>query len=522
MSAQIDFLWVLFGTVVIAATVITLAIHMVISSRRELAERRQAEEVLRESEEKYRAVVEHSHNGVIIVDNAYHIVFANDQLFQILGYSREEILGHDFRDFLDGESKALVSERYHQRQLGEPVPSRYEVGIIRKDAKKRRLELSVAIIQNSVGQIKTVAQVLDITDRKRAEMALQESEERYRLLVELSPDVILVHKNGEIIFINPAGVTLMGADSPDQLIGRKVEEFIHPDSLESVKKRIEQVEAGHTVPFMEQKLIRLDGTIIDVETSLAPFIYHCEPAIQVVARDITERKKTEQEVKQSHEQLRNLSVYLQSVREEERGGIAREIHDELGQELTALKMDLSWLSSKLQPDQKPLQQKANAMTELTNSMIQTVKRISSELRPAVLDDLGVIAALDWEIAEFFKHTGIRCALKVEPDEFDLDPDRSTAVYRIFQEALTNIARHSRATAVEAILKVSPDRLELEIKDNGIGITEEQIHSPDSFGLIGIRERAMQFGGEARIEGITGEGTSISVALLLDDEGNHHD
>ena len=229
-------------------------------------------------------------------------------------------------------------------------------------------------------------------------------------------------------------------------------------------------------------------------------------------KDITKRKLAEEKITQSRKQLRNLSFYLQTVREEERGEIAREIHDELGQELTAIKMDLSWLSKKLPQDQQLLRDRISGMTELANSMIQTVKRITSELRPAVLDDLGVAAALEWEIGEFQKRTGYACELVIEPEEFKLDPGRSTAVYRIFQESLTNVARHARATSVVATLTAGPEALEMIIRDNGIGITKEQLESRESFGLIGISERARQYGGRALITGVVGEGTTITVKI----------
>ena len=258
------------------------------------------------------------------------------------------------------------------------------------------------------------------------------------------------------------------------------------------------------------------------ESSAYPVIISGEQYYYVVARNITERKQASDELRESREQLRSLSAHLQSIREESQKLLAREIHDELGQDLTALKMDLSWMKGKLRQDQELLREKAAAMTKLADAMIKTVKKITARLRPALLDDLGVSAALEWELGEFVERTGIECNLTVKPEEIDLDPDRSTAVYRIFQEVLTNIARHSQATSAEAALRVDSGRLEMEISDNGAGITEEQIASPRSFGLIGIRERAMQFGGEVRIEGVKGKGTTISITLPLDDGGDHHD
>ena len=184
--------------------------------------------------------------------------------------------------------------------------------------------------------------------------------------------------------------------------------------------------------------------------------------------DITQRKRAESELEESRDQLRSLSAHLQSVRQDAKVEIAREIHDELWQNLTVLKMDLSWQKSALRKDQKLLQEESAAMTEMTDSMIQTVKKMLTKLRPPLLDHLGVVAALEWETGKFKERTGIGCNLKVDPEEIDLDPDRAMAVYRIFEQSLTIIARHAQATAVKVSLKVDSGQVVMDIVYNGIG------------------------------------------------------
>jgi PAS domain S-box-containing protein len=233
--------------------------------------------------------------------------------------------------------------------------------------------------------------------------------------------------------------------------------------------------------------------------------------------NVLERKGAEEELKSSREQLRNLSAYLQTVREEEGKHIAREIHDELGQALTALKMDISWLINKLPNDQKPLIEKTKSMSKLTDTTIQTVQRILTELRPGLLDDLGLAAAIEWQAEEFQKRTGIKCEVTLDPDEIIIDQDRSTAIFRIFQEALTNVSRHANATKVKVNLKKKAEKLILKVKDDGRGITEKQISDPKSFGLIGIRERVHLFGGEFKISGIRDKGTTVTVGIPLVEE-----
>lgn len=216
----------------------------------------------------------------------------------------------------------------------------------------------------------------------------------------------------------------------------------------------------------------------------------------------------------TNKELRSLSAHLQSVREEERTSIAREMHDELGQILTGLQMGLSYLDQKLPKDQKNLIKKTGAMLELTNTSIQTVKRISSNLRPSILDNLGIIPAVKQHAKEFQSHTGIKCSVTFNTKNIVLDKDRSTAVFRIFQESLTNVARHANATKVMASFINENGRLILIIKDNGKGIAKKHISSPKSFGIIGIRERAYLVGGKIIIDGDKAKGTTITVSIPL--------
>ncbi|MCJ7610689.1 MAG: sensor histidine kinase, partial [Candidatus Aminicenantes bacterium] len=231
-----------------------------------------------------------------------------------------------------------------------------------------------------------------------------------------------------------------------------------------------------------------------------------------VSVDITERKRTEEALLASREELRSLSTRLQSLREEERTTLAREIHDELGQALTALNMDLSWLSNKLPQSQPPLLKKVESMSAVVAATMQTVKRLSSELRPGLLDDLGLVAAMQWQAEEFGKRTWIKMKISFLPEEMTVERDLSTAIFRIFQELLTNIARHAKATRVEVSLKRKAGALELRVKDNGRGIKKTEIANPRSLGLIGVRERALAFGGQVEFVGVPRQGTRVVVRL----------
>jgi len=213
--------------------------------------------------------------------------------------------------------------------------------------------------------------------------------------------------------------------------------------------------------------------------------------------------------------LRSLYRRLQSVREEERISIAREVHDELGQALIGLKMDISWLEARLHPTDVTLLDKARAMSEAIDNTIKAVKRISTTLRPPLLDDLGLVAAVQWQAEEFQKRTKIKCQLHLDGcEELPEDAELDTGIFRILQEALSNVNRHARATRVKVSLLQRDGELLLKVSDNGRGIEKDQISSPESLGLVGIRERAALLEGASQIVGRRGRGTVLTVAIPM--------
>jgi len=227
-----------------------------------------------------------------------------------------------------------------------------------------------------------------------------------------------------------------------------------------------------------------------------------------------ERRQAEENLRKSHKQLRALSVYLQYVREDERIRISRQVHDELGQALTGLKMDLYWLANRLPKTLKAVQAKTKAMSAHIDTTIQTVRRISTELRPGILDGLGLAPALEWQAQEFQRRTGLRCRVTSSVTERCFDQDVNTAFFRIFQETLTNVIRHANAKRVEVVLREELGHLIMEVKDNGRGISPDEISNTKSIGLLGMRERAALLGGELIIVGQAGEGTAVTVKIPL--------
>jgi signal transduction histidine kinase len=241
------------------------------------------------------------------------------------------------------------------------------------------------------------------------------------------------------------------------------------------------------------------------------------PSVKRALRESIERRErhhAEDELRRSNEQLRALSAHLQRVREDERTRIARQVHDELGQALTGLKLDLSWLAGHLPKGSRTLHDKARDLSACIDTTIQTVRRISTELRPGILDDLGLVAAIEWQAQEFQLRTGIACETTTTAAETMWEQNFSTAFFRIFQETLTNIIHHAGATRVQVTLNEEPDGLVLRIQDNGRGISEAEVASAKSIGLVGMRERASLLSGEVTFRGIPGHGTTVTVRIPI--------
>ena len=342
----------------------------------------------------------------------------------------------------------------------------------------------------------------------------------YRDIVEQASDIIFTQDmHGRLTSINRAGERFLD-QTEEELIGMDVTEALHirePQGLLS-SATDEWRQAGVWRSQAEVQDHAGQPHWLDFSLSLMRNQQGDEIGVRGVARDITDRIRAEEHLRNSLAQLHALSAHLQSVREEERKLIAREIHDELGQSLTALKMDLSWLARQLAETESsvvpPLQEKIAAMSQLLDNTIQLGRKIATELRPLLLDTLGLIPAIEWQAQEFQSRTGITCNLNLPPENITLDQDRSIAIFRIFQEILTNVARHAQATQVNILLEEKSGTLILKVRDNGRGITASEISDASSLGLLGMRERALFLGGEISISGKQGEGTVVTVLVPL--------
>ncbi|MCX8030888.1 MAG: PAS domain S-box protein [Thermodesulfovibrionales bacterium] len=360
---------------------------------------------------------------------------------------------------------------------------------------------------------------LNIINRKKTEQLLRESEEKYRDLYDNAPDMYhSVNKDSIIIDCNETEAKMLGYKK-EEIIGRPITDFFTEKSKQDHEREFPLLKLKGSGTSIEREFVRKDGTTF--LASLNVFIEKDEKGelikTRTIARDITRQKLIEEELKRSREELRNLSIHLQTAIEEERRHIAREIHDELGHALTTLKLDLSWLKKKL-PTQSVLATKTDSMINIVNQTVNAVQKISSELRPGVLDYLSLADAIEWQLRELHRRTKIKCNLKnyTDFDIINLERDRSTAIFRIFQESITNIIRHSMATLINVSLDLKGSTLILFIEDNGKGIQEEQLFDPMSFGILGMRERACFLGGDIKIIGQQGKGTIVELKVPLKD------
>lgn len=365
---------------------------------------------------------------------------------------------------------------------------------------------------NRVGKKKGV---VSAPTHARAKAALRESEERYRALVEAAPDVIyVIAADGTLTSLNPAFEEISGWPRANW-IGKPFLPLVDPEDLALANETLQQVLGGETPPVHRLRILSRTGDYLFGEFTSTPYVEQGRiVGVLGIARNITKRTRAEEELRASREQLRALTVHLQTVREEERIRIARAVHDELGQELTGLKMDLRWLEHGLEdfrdPRASPLLEKTMAATDLVDTTIKTVQRIAADLRPAVLDKLGLVAAVRREASQFQQHSGIACRLTGPDLDPQLPEPTAIACFRFFQEAMTNVVRHAEATAVEVDFQTPPDGFVLEVRDNGKGISTGLAENAGSLGLLGMRERARALGGELTVEPRAMGGTLVRL------------
>lgn len=440
----------------------------------------------------------------------------SDELYRIFGLEPGVPVSYPGTlQYIHPDDHATI-ERLVTQALRDHRPFTCPQRVLHPDGTVRIVEGRCLVEADGSGRaIRLYGTLQDITERLRAEEAVRHAQQEFRDIFELaSVGIFRSSREGRILLANPAFAHLLGYDAPEELatldLARDV--YVDPGERDALVARHERASRPWTI---EVKWKKRDGSPFWALVNAHAIKDDAGRALyfEGFVQDVTERRQSVLELARSRKRLRQLAARLEDVREQDRKLIAREIHDELGQALTALRMDLSWIAGRLPAKPARLAAKAQAMVGVVDQTIDAVRRIATQLRPPILDDLGLVAAIEWQAGETAARTGIHCALDLPPG-VQVDDHRATTVFRIFQEALTNVVRHAGAQSVQVILRTRPGELALEVKDDGRGITTTQLSDQRSLGLLGMRERAEAAGGLLEVFAGPTAGTTVALRLPI--------
>jgi PAS domain S-box-containing protein len=486
--------------------------------------RAQAEQALCRSEALLRGTFERSAVGIALTDLNGRFVKTNNAYQKLLGYSETELEATTFQALMHPDELGRIQELRKELLGGRREQFELEKRCITKNGDLIWVRSSISLIRDQQEKPQyIIAIVEDVTERKQAEEKLKLSES------QLAEAQRLAHIGSWSLDLSSKKVTW--SDELYRIFGVQPSEFdhryeavvgtAHPEDRDRIRSVIEDSINTHepfsiyyriTLPTGELRILHAHGSVVPDEHEHASRMHGA-------AQDVTERMQAEERLRETTEQLRALSARIHSAKEEEGTRIAREIHDELGAALTSLRWELESFDKIIsesgdQSQLKILRERIEAMLRLTETTIGSVRRISSELRPSVLDDLGLVEAIEWQAQQFQSRTGIICRCDCSLENFDLSQEQSTAIFRIFQEALTNILRHAQATSVDITVEKEAGEFVLTIIDNGRGIKENEKSGAQSLGLLGMQERAHLIGGKINITGVEGKGTVITIRVPI--------
>ena len=482
----------------------------------DITARKEVEDALRASEERYRTIFESARDVIYTISSEGIITSINPAFETLTGWSVNEWLDKPFGSLVHPEDLPKALEAFRKVMAGEKIEA-YEIRILSKSGEYKIGEFTPSPLVIGNKTIATIGIARDITERKHTEEALRESEEKFRTLTETTSAAIFIFKGEFFRYLNSFAEQITGYKNVE-LLNKNFWEIVHPDYRNLIKERGLSRQRGELVPQRyEFKILTKTGEERWLDFTAGLINFEGVPAGIGTAIDITENKRAEALLIASKEQMRSLAAHLQTIREEERASIAREMHDELGQILTSLKMNITFTRKEL--EENKLNEKKEKFLEELSSMnltvdkaVTQVRKLITQLRPELIDKLGLIAALEWYAEEYQKTTKIKCEFKTDQEELTLNHDADLAIFRIVQEALTNVAKHSKAKSVKICLNKTEDKLSLEITDDGRGILEEELEGKKSFGLMGMRERASLIGGKLEICRAGEKGTVVRLVV----------
>ncbi|MBK9425394.1 MAG: PAS domain S-box protein [Bacteroidetes bacterium] len=487
--------------------------QFVICVYRDITDQVETHKVLMESEANLQAIFHSTSQSFILMDTNTRIITFNKNAAEFVFelYQKQLTKGNYFTDLLlperrkpfEDSIRKVLGNQIVKFELQYNFPSRNQVYI--------ETTYSPVLKDNKVIGIIICAE--DTTEKFRTKEEIFKSESKYRELVESSKDMIwTIDRNSTVVFANKACQEILGWDS-SVLIGRNFMSFVAEGDREKVMHDIQHAfDSDKQFQDYQSRVLNKNGKVVTVITNMVGQIDSTGRKVLMTgtSRDISARVQAEKELNEKNEQLQLLSSYLQTIREEERSHISREIHDELGQLLTGLKMDLVWLNKRILEKDPDSTVKIKEMIEIVDETVKSVRKIATELRPGILDDLGLIPAIEWQCAEFEKKSGIPCEFINSVGDINIDKPVSTGVFRILQETFTNIARHASAALVQVELFKQKGMCNLTIKDNGIGFDNANDTKSKTLGLMGMKERAIMLGGSLEIHSKRHAGTTISL------------
>jgi PAS domain S-box-containing protein len=511
------------------AAAVVLALTFAIERRLAADSRLRGE--LHELEARWRFALEGAEHGVFDWDLRAGRLYRSPQYLALLGYSADDVdaRGPAHDQLIHPDDRDRARALWDGCTAGRIPQFAEEFRMLRKDGGTVPVLLSGMVVERDRDGEPTrlIGTVTDVSRLKAAQGHVREAEVRLAAIVQSAMDAIItVDAEQRIVLCNVAAERMFGC-TPEEAIGKPLDRFLPERFRAAHRAHIERFgRTGETSRRMgrQQALcaLRADGTEFPIEASISHATVAGQHLYTVILRDITARVKAEEELRLAHDELRGLAQAMHEVREAERTRIARELHDELGQALTALKMDVDLLGGALPADRPDLAERIEAMRGLLDSTVATTRRISADLRPLVLDDLGLGAAAEWLVQGFSQRTQIPCSLHVDPSCGQLGEPYASALFRIMQESLTNVARHARATKVSVRLERRGDDAVLTVLDDGVGMDRSARPNPRSFGLRGIGERALLLGGSAEIASRPGAGTTLVARIPLAGDGGRRE
>jgi PAS domain S-box-containing protein len=451
------------------------------------------------------AIVESSYDAIVSKTLDGIVTSWNKGAERLFGYRAEEIIGRSVAILIPEDRLQEETDILAKLRRGERI-DHYETVRRHKSGQLLDVSLTVSPIRDGSGRIIAASKIVrDITERKKAEQDLRENQARFKGIIDSAMDAIItIDEARRVVLFNAAAERMFGCRAAEAL-GQPVDRFI-PERFRAAHRAHVRAfgSAGITNRAMgklgELTALRTNGREFPIEASISQTEVSGAKLFTVILRDTTERKEAEEALSRSEGQLRALAARLQQAREEEAIRIARELHDQLGRCLTTIKMDLTLIeqmvSGQLTAETiRSIPEKTQLMLGTIDETVHVVRKISTELRPGILDDLGLAAAIEWQAKDFQRRSGVSCFLDITEENVDVSREQATAVFRIFQEILTNVARHSKAGKIWVHLDAQEGMLTLEVEDDGVGISPEALRRPQALGLLGMRERAAIFGGQ---------------------------